>query len=409
MSLESLLRVRPTILHVDLDAVQHNVRTLSRAAGGTPVLAVVKANAYGCGVLPVTRAVLDGGADWLGVAVVSEGIQLRLAGIEAPILLLGPAGVEQCGDIIDSDLTAAVFGVRFLRALQGAARLRDVTVRAHLKVDSGMGRLGARPEELPDLLEAWSKAPNVRLEGVFSNLASADAPQSPQNSLQVERFRDMVKTIRQSGFRPRWLHLANTATLLTREDAHLELVRPGLSLYGMRPSDQVPDPGLRQALTLQTRLVQLKEVPSGIPIGYGGAFVTRAPTRIGILPLGYGDGLPRGLSGEGYVLFHGRRCPIAGRVSMDLTAVDLGPEGPGAEGDAVTLWGEEGGESLSPLDWARWMDTIPYEVISGISARVARCYLRKGETLIGWPLDADPDASRRICAKRSSRSPLLGC
>jgi alanine racemase len=380
------LPVRPTVLTVDLDRLRSNLKTLSTHAGNTPVLAVVKANAYGAGALPVARAALEAGAAWLGVALVAEGLQLREAGISAPILLLGPAAPEEAEILLAADLTPGVYGQSILNALDRAAAKLGRVARAHLKLDSGMGRLGLRPEDLAPLLETWKGCPHVVLDGVFTNFASADDPASPQNGFQRERFLSMVAAVRESGFSPSWIHMANSAALLSRPDARLTLLRPGITLYGMRPSEVLPDPGLGLVLSLGTRLIQVKDLPQGTPVGYGATFVTAGRSRVGILPVGYADGLPRSISGQGYALVRGARCPIVGRVSMDLTAILLDAAQEACEGDEVTLWGTQGAESLGPWDWARWAGTIPYEITTGISARVARRYVSQGREHMDWPL-----------------------
>lgn len=378
--------VRPTVLTVDLDRLGSNLRSLSAHAGGTPIMAVVKANAYGMGALPVARAALEAGAAWLGVALVAEGLQLRAAGISAPILLLGPAAPEEAGVLLGADLIPAVYGTTLLRALESAATKLGRTVLAHLKVDSGMGRLGLRPEGIPALLDDWKTCPRVTLDGIFSNFASADDPDASQNKTQRERFLSMADTVRAAGFSPTWIHMANSAGLLSQPDARLTLLRPGITLYGIRPSEALPDPGLEAVLSLHTRLLQVKDLPGGTPVGYSATFTTQGRSRVGILPVGYADGLRRSLSGPGYALVRGARCPIVGRVSMDLTAILLDAAPEAREGDPVTLWGTEGAESVGPWDWARWAGTIPYEITAGLSHRVARRYISGGEAWMDWPL-----------------------
>jgi alanine racemase len=378
---------RPTVLTVDLDAVVSNAKILSRTAGGRPILAVVKANAYGMGVLPVARALRSlPEVAWLGVALVEEGVQLRRAGDSGPLLLLGPAAPSQAPWLLEEGLTPAVYSIAFLEALEEAASRKGCRCSAHLKIDSGMGRLGFRPEEIPGLLGALHRTPHVEVEGLFSNLASADDPASPQSAAQLETFLEVLAAIRKAGHEPRWIGLANSSAVLAHPSSHLKMVRPGLTLYGMKPSAALPDPGLRPAATLRTRIAQVKDLPAGAPVGYGATYLTPSRRPIGILPLGYADGLPRCAQGEGYVLVQGARCPIVGRVSMDLAAVDLEPAGGAVEGSAVTLWGTDGGESLGPWDWARWAGTIPYEIMTGIGCRVARRYLQQGREWIEPPL-----------------------
>jgi alanine racemase len=372
---------------VDLDAVVSNAKILSRTAGGRPILAVVKANAYGMGVLPVARALRSlPEVAWLGVALVEEGVQLRRAGDLGPLLLLGPAAPSQAPWLLEEGLTPAVYSIAFLEALEEAASRKGCRCGVHLKIDSGMGRLGFRPEEIPRLLGALQRAPHVEVEGLFSNLASADDPASPQSAAQLETFLEVLDAIRKAGHEPRWIGLANSSAVLAHPSSHLRMVRPGLTLYGMKPSAALPDPGLRPAATLRTRIAQVKDLPAGAPVGYGATYRTPSRRCIGILPLGYADGLPRSAQGEGYVLVHGARCPIVGRVSMDLAAVDLEPAGGAVEGSAVTLWGTDGSESLGPWDWARWAGTIPYEIMTGIGCRVARRYLQQGREWTEPPL-----------------------
>ncbi len=377
---------RSTVLTVDLDAVASNTRTLSIHAGGRPLLAVVKANAYGTGAIPVAKALLDGGVSWLGVAMAEEGVQLRRAGIGAPILMLGPADPSQCPILIEHRLTPAIYSLPFLEALDQCAGAAGTMVDAHLKVDSGMGRLGFREEEIPLFLRALSKVGGVRITGLFSNLASADDPPSRQNPDQLARFLSILETLRRGGVDPEWVHLANSSALLAHPPAHLSLCRPGLSLYGIRPSEALPDPGLRPALSFHTRIAQVKDLPAGTPVGYGATYRTASRKRVGILPVGYADGLPRSASPGGHVLVKGAPCPLIGRVSMDLAAVDLEPAGDVREGDEVVLWGQSGQETLGPWDWARWAGTIPYEIMTGVGCRVARRYLEGGTLRVVIPI-----------------------
>lgn len=374
MTEEDLPSRRPTVLRVDLGALIHNVKTLKAAAPGCSLLAVVKADAYGTGAIPVSRAVLRGGADALGVALVEEGIALRQAGIGAPVLLLAPVDPGQAEDLLRWRLTPSVYSLAFLRAVAAAAEGRGEEVEVHLKVDSGMGRAGFRPEQIPSLARELQRCPRIRVAGLYSNLASADDPRCPQTTAQLETFLAILDRLAQEGIRPPVVHLANSAGLLAHPATRLRQVRPGLTLFGLRPSGEVPDPGLRPVLSLSTRLLQLKEMPEGSPVGYGATFVTPRPTLLGILPVGYADGLPRSLGNRGEVLVRGRRCPLVGRVSMDLCAVDLtGVEGV-AEGEEVVLWGGEGSSRLDPWDWARWAGTIPYEILTGLSPRLHRVY-----------------------------------
>lgn len=380
--------VRPTVLTVDLDALRRNAGRLRRQAGEVALLAVVKADAYGHGAVPVARALArDGHADWFGVALVEEGAQLRAAGIAAPILILGPAFPSQASRILALDLSPAVHGPEIARALEAAAASGGRTLGVHLKVDSGMGRLGFRPDELGPALDLLGRCPHLKVEGFFSNLASADDPGSPQTAAQVARFSEMLAAVRAAGHDPAWVDLANSAGLLAHPASRWKMVRPGLALYGMRPSEALPDIGLESATSFRTEVAQVKHLPAGTPVGYSSTYVTSRDQRVGILPLGYADGLPRALGGgQGHVVVRGKRCALLGRVSMDLCAVDLEPAGPVAAGEPVTLWGSDGPETVTPWDWARWSGTIPYEVTVHVGARVARRYLLDRRESLTTPL-----------------------
>jgi alanine racemase len=377
---------RPTVLSVDLDAVVRNAHALSRHAGGRPMLAVVKSNAYGMGAIPVAKALSDQAAAWLGVALVEEGIQLRRAGINSPVLMVGPAGPEQASDLLSNDITPAIYSLTFLKALEHACTKAGRGADVHVKLDSGMGRLGFRPEEVPGLLKALSGSPHLTVRGIFSNLATADDPRSPQTGEQLDVFMEQVEVIRRAGHEPQWVHLANSSALLAHPATHLSLCRPGLALYGIKPSPSLPGEDLQPAVSLKTVVLQIKDVPAGTPIGYSATYRASNRMTVGILPIGYADGLPRCLQERGSVLVDGVRRPIIGRVSMDLTAVDLSGEKPVKEGDAVTLWGRDGQDSLTPWDWALWSGTIPYEVMTGVGCRVARRYTLAGRTWIEQPL-----------------------
>lgn len=393
---ETTLPLRPTALTVDLDAVAQNASVLSRHSSGHPILAVVKANAYGMGAVPVTKALEEAGVQWFGVALVEEGVQLRRAGVRSRILMLGPPAPGQAGACIDYEIVPAIYNLTMLEALEAEASRRNLRAQAHLKVDSGMGRLGFRPEEMPPLISALGRSPHVEISGLYSNLASADDPPNPQTARQLATFLDMLESLRAAGVDPSAVHLANSSGLLAHPTTHLTLCRPGLTLYGLRPSKALPDPGLRTAVGFHTHVTQVKDLPPGTPVGYSSTYVTPSRQRVGILPLGYADGLPRYLGGgRGHVLIHGARCPILGRVSMDLTAVDLEPAGQVAEGEKVTLWGTDGGEHLNPCDWGRWSETIPYEIMIGISCRVARRYLEAGRSWTEEPLAHFPTGDSR--------------
>jgi len=376
---ESRPCLRPTVLEVDVDAICRNASKLKRHAEGAALLAVVKANAYGLGAIEVASALERASlADWFGVALLEEAAPLRAAGIQKPILMLGPLYPSQAKAALEQRLTPAIYNLDILKAIAEASDKKPCAI--HLKVDSGMGRLGFRPGELMKALEALKSCPWLRVEGFFSNLASADDPASLQTASQIAAFQEMLAQVRAFGHDPHWVDLANSAGLLAHPASRFKMVRPGLTLYGLRPSNGLPDIGLEPAAAFRTVVIQVKDLPKGTPVGYGATYVTPKRQRIGILPVGYADGLPRCAgNGRGYVLLRGQRCALLGRVSMDLCAIDLEPAGPVETGEPVTLWGKEGEESLTPLDWASWAGTIPYEITTHLSPRVARRYFLDGK------------------------------
>jgi alanine racemase len=381
-ALETLSRGMPSCAVVDLAAVRHNVGVLAGQAGPAQVMAVVKADGYGHGLVPVARAALAGGATWLGVAQLGEALALRAAGIQDPVL----AWLTVPGDRYDQALLADIqLGISTLRALAEtaeAARRVGVVARLHLKADTGLGRNGASPDDWPELVEAAVKLAAdgvVELVGGWSHLACADHPSHATLDQQLAGFLAAIHVAEQLGARFLLRHLANSAATVTRPDAHFDLVRVGLAIYGLSPVPEVASAtelGLRPAMTLLGRLASVKQVPAGHGVSYGHAYTTTEPTRLGLLPLGYADGLPRQASNIGPVRLRGRSFPVAGRVCMDQVVLDLGPDGAGAAaGELATVFGDGADGGPTAEDWARAAGTISYEIVSRIGARVPRRYL----------------------------------
>ncbi len=375
-----LPRIRPTRAEVDLGALVRNVRALRSVAPGVALLAMVKADAYGHGAGLIARALETEGVEMLGVALVEEGLALRQAGVGAEILVLGGAYEGGWEAMVQASLYPAVFREDQLEALAAAARKLGTVPRAHLKVDTGLARLGAQPGEVPALL-ARARALQVDLQGVMSHFANADLADAGVTQEQLKKFRAVLAQVDAAGFRPRWRHLANSAAMVAlpsaREGEHLNLVRPGLALYGLSPAPWIvlPQP-LEPVLSWKTAVVHLKTVPPGTAVSYGGTWTARRPTRIATLPVGYADGYPRRLSNRGQVLVRGQRVPLVGRVCMDLCMVDV-TDVPGvALGDEVVLLGRQGTEEVGAVELAGWLETIPYEVLCGVGARVPRVAVR---------------------------------
>ncbi len=373
-------QVRPTWAEIDLDAIAHNVRELSRLAPGARFMAVVKADGYGHGAAEVARAALKAGASWLGVATVEEGVALRRAGIKAPVLVLGYISPMQASAVLLHGLRPTVFHADLAEALSRKAASLGRTVPVHLKVDTGMTRVGVRPHEAVPFAQMLTALPNLELEGVFTHLATADEPTNPYASEQLARFDQVLAALKQAGIEPRIRHAANSAALMLLPQAHYDLVRAGIALYGQPPDPQVEWPAsLRPALAWRTRVGMVKWVEPDTPISYGCTYRTRGRERIASLPVGYADGLSRLLSNRGEVLIHGRRCPIVGRICMDQTMVRVPDDLDVKVGDEVVLIGEQGVERITASDLAQTIGTINYEIVCSIGKRVPRLYRKGGQ------------------------------
>jgi alanine racemase len=361
---------------VDLAILDGNIRILKGCTRpGVALMAVVKADAYGHGLLPVAAMAQAAGAEWLGVAIPEEGLQLRRAGIAGPILALGWTPPGQAALVVQADLTATVSSLVAARDLAAAAGGTG-KARAHLKVDTGMGRLGVLtgPEGLAEAL-AICRLPNLSVEGIFTHLATADELDRTFAFRQLELFQDFLLRLERQGVTFALRHAANTAALVEFPDSHLDMVRPGLGLYGYLPARHLTRPqGLRPALTWRTQVSHVKVLPAGSPVGYGRTYRTVRPTVIATLPVGYADGYPRSLSNCADVLLHSRRCRIAGRVCMDQLMVEV-PDGIDVRvGDEVVLLGRQGGDCIDADELAERSGTIAHEVLTGIGPRVPRVY-----------------------------------
>ncbi len=367
---------RPAWAEVDLSALAGNVRYLkSLLQDGVRLLAVVKADAYGHGAIPVSRAALGAGADWLGVATVEEGLELRRAGVVARILVLAEPPPGAARAVVEGGLTPTVYTPGGVSALGKAAAEAGVRLPVHLKVDTGMRRVGVPSEAAGEAARFVLKEPHLELEGVFTHFAVADDPFHPFLKVQVERFRRAVEEVRSVGADPPLVHAANSAATLARPDLHFDMVRPGLALYGVSPAPGLPgSEGLRPVLSLKARVVLSKRVEAGEGVSYGLRYLLKRPARLVTVPLGYADGVMRAFWEKGEVLIRGRRWPVAGVVCMDLFMVDVGEEEVEA-GEEVVVIGSQGGERIDAWEHAAACGTIPYEVLTRIGPRVPRVYL----------------------------------
>jgi alanine racemase len=365
---------RPTKAVIDLGALEQNFKKAAALSRGRKLLAVVKAQAYGHGAVEVSRRLLSWGADMLGVALVEEGRELREAGIDAPILVMGPIVPEQAGAVAALGLSTVVFTDSVARALSEAAG-KHAAIKVHVKIDTGMGRIGISPEEAPGFIARLGELGGLDVEGLMTHFADADLRDKRFASSQVGRFEALLRELERRRINVPLRHTANSAALLDFERALFTMVRPGLMLYGYNPLEGGPDKaGLRPVLSLVSRIAFLKKVPPGHSISYGRTFVTKRESLIATLPIGYADGYSRGLSNRGVVLVRGARAPIAGRVCMDMCMLDV-TDVPGVgEGDEAVLIGSQENDRITADDVAAMTGTISYEVLCAISSRVPRIY-----------------------------------
>jgi len=364
---------RPVWAEVSLQALRHNYREIKKQlAAGVKLCAVVKANAYGHGAVAAARVAVEEGAEYLAVATLSEGIELRQAGFTTPILVLGLVMPEDAKDVVDYELTQVVCELSLAEALSCEAVRQQKKARIHLKVDTGMGRIGVRPEEIGDLAESIAKLPNLEIEGMFSHFAMADCKDKSYTQKQLAAFKEAVAAVEGRGVKLAIKHIAESAAILEIPEAHFDMVRAGVIQYGLWPSEEVTHPiDLQPVMSLKAKVVWLKTLHKGESIGYGRQFIAKRESRIATLPIGYADGYIRAYGKEGFVEIHGQKAPIAGRVCMDQVMVDVTDIADVEIGDEVTLFGSD---SLTIDEVARWGDTINYEIPCLLSARVPRVY-----------------------------------
>jgi alanine racemase len=385
-TVEILSRVatRPTWAEVSLGTLRQNFRTVVKHAGaGLTVCAVVKADAYGHGAMECARALQAEGATWLGVTSLDEAIPLREAGIESRILLMTGFWRGEESEIVRLRLTPTVWEPWHVESLENAAASGTVRQAVHLKVDTGMGRLGVALAELPAVLRALGAAPHLVLEGLSTHLASSEIMDAPSVAEQEHRFAEAQRTVRAAGFDPSLVHMANTGALISRRETWNNMVRPGVALYGyylpfQRAGREVSGGTLRLAvkpvLTWKTRILSMRNFAANQPLGYGGTYVTKAPAHVAVLPVGYADGYNRQLSNRGRVIVRDHYAPIIGSISMDLTLADVTGIPGIAVGDEVILLGTSDGLSVDALEHAGLANSSPYEILCNISKRVPRRY-----------------------------------
>ncbi|MCF8012004.1 MAG: alanine racemase [Clostridiales bacterium] len=363
---------------IDLDAVAQNIRALKAlAAPGTKLMAVVKAGAYGHGSVEVSRTALKNGADWLAVARTEEGICLRKSGIDAPVLVFGTASKEEIKEALKNQLTLTIYDRESARAISETACSLGVQADVHVKIDTGMGRLGFNWDECAAAVEEVNSFSGLNFTGIYTHFAAADACDKFYTRRQFNNFKNVLEELKERGINFPLRHAANSAALIDFPESHLDMVRPGISVYGCYPSGEVDSSRveLKPAMTLKTRVAQVKEVGPGFHVSYGCTYVTPASTVLAALAAGYADGYNRLLSSKGQVLVHGSRAPVVGRVCMDQCIAGVGHIPAVSPGDEAILMGRQGDEMISADEIAASIGTINYEVLTSVSSRVPRVYI----------------------------------
>lgn len=364
-----------TYLEVDLDAIARNVRAARQFVDPAQVMAVVKANAYGHGAVEVAKTALENGASWLGVARVIEGAQLRQAGITAPILVMSYAVPLEMQVAVVFDLTMTVTELEVAEALSTYASRLHRSAKVHVKVDTGMGRYGLLPKEVVGFLNEIRKLPGLEIQGLYTHFSTADDPNKTYTQKQFEVFKKVAVAVEKVGYQMPMYHAANSAATMYHPETHLDIVRLGVAMYGLRPNAAVaPAFEIRPALTFKSHVARVRVLPKGASLGYGRTYVTPAEMPIALVPVGYGDGYHRMLSNRGAVLINGGRAPIVGRVSMDQIMLDVSEVGNVQAGDEVVVVGRQGREHITAEEIGAWGDTINYEVTTGLLPRVPRFY-----------------------------------
>ena len=367
--------LRPTRLEVDLDALAHNYRVIAEHVRPAQVMPILKANAYGHGLVAVARKLESIGAPCVGVAYLEEGLRLRQEGVRMPVLVLGGIVGSQIPLFLEHDLSLTASSVDKLRAIEECAAALGRTARVHLKIDTGMERIGVHWYSAEPLLEASLGARHVNVEGVFTHFANADEANLTHARLQLERFHEVLRFYERRSVRPPMRHAANSGAILQLPDSHLDCVRPGVLFYGASPTTELPlTLPVRQALRWVTHVVFFKVVKPGQPVSYGSTWTKATMTRVVTLPVGYGDGYARAMSGKAQVILGGRRAPVVGRICMDQVMVDIGWTS-AYNGDEVVLLGGPAPLAIRIEELAAWAGTIPHEVLTSINTRVPRVYV----------------------------------
>jgi alanine racemase len=374
--------IRPVWLEINLDSIAHNVKKIRQIVGeNTQIIAVVKANAYGHGAIEVSETLLENGVTMLGVGVIEEGIVLREAGIKAPILVCGLTKDDQFESLIMHNLTATVCDLKAVKTLSRIANKNKKRARVHIKIDTGMGRLGIPSRDTLDFVKEIGKMKNIEIEGIFTHFAATNEEDGNYTRKQFEKYKKALLELERERINIPLKHVANSSAILDSSRFHFNAVRPGIIVYGLFPSPRTKQiVQLRPAAEFKTKIIFLKKGSAGKSIGYGGTYTTTKPTRIATLPVGYADGYSWLLSNKGEVLVRGERAPIIGRICMDLCMIDVTHIGGVQIGDEVVLWGKQGSEMISVEEVAQKIGSIVYEVICMVDKeRVPKVFIKNGK------------------------------
>ena len=376
--------IRPTRAEIYLDNIVHNLSEVKRWVGKkVKIMGVVKANAYGHGACQVAKVLIENGVSYLGVATIEEALELRECGINIPILVIGYTPLPQAKELIVHNITQTVFDINYVKDLERIALNVGKKAKVHVKVDTGMGRIGYTDLNVAEKeIEKMMEMEGVEVEGIFSHFATSDEKDKTYAEQQFDMFKKLLESLKLKEINIPLKHIANSGAIIDLKYTYLDMVRPGIVLYGSYPSENVERPlDLRQTMGFKTKIVYIKEVPEGTSISYGRTFITKRKSKIATLPVGYADGFNRLLSNNHHVLVKGKYAPVIGRICMDQTMLDV-TDIEGVEvGDDVTIFGNQDGEKITAEEIAKKLNTIPYEVYCGISRRVPRIYIYKGEVI----------------------------
>lgn len=366
----------PTFAEVDLAAFKENIKTFKQVAADSMLMAVIKTNAYGHGSVPIGRAAVESGAERLGVTTVEEGALLRENGITAPVHILGSVLSEQAADIVTYDLTASISSTKLANAINNEAKKQHKTASVHLKIDTGLHRFGIEPSDTISFCDSCYQLSNLHWEGIYTHFPNSDEGDWERTKEQFTLFMDTVSNLNYHGYDFPIRHVGASTIAIERKDMHLDMIRPGVALFGYVPAPRQRNLiSLKKVMTLKSRLISVRTLPPDTPVGYGGSYVTSSHEKIAIVPIGHGDGYKKALSNKGGMLVNGQRARIIGAISLDQTVIDVTNIPDASEGDEVVLLGSQREDEIFAKDIAGWMDSIVDEVLSSLMERIRRVYV----------------------------------